>query len=197
MYASAATLRGQPGAQRGPLPHLQLGPLPGPPRGPHPAPQPGLQQGRRREYQCFGATADLKTFRTVGGLQSSPDVRNQQRTEGIQQPARAVNVPFTSTFYEKEGARASCQHVTMRNCRGLPASTTTVKNGNHTVGTPRSMLKPSPPWLHRHGTPPRTGNGMLNVSAQPLQPQKLLFITGEVLSEAGRSQRKGFLHPTN
>ena len=97
-------LIGQPGSQRGPLPHLQLGPLPDPPRGPHPAPQPGLQQGRRREYQCFGATADLKTFRTVGRLQSSPDDRNQQRTEHIQQPAWAVNVPFTCTFYEKEGA---------------------------------------------------------------------------------------------
>ena len=81
MYASAATLLGQPGPQRGPLPHLQLGPLPGSLRGPHPAPQPGLQQGRRREYQCFGTTADLKTFRTVGGLQNFPDVRiNRDRS---------------------------------------------------------------------------------------------------------------------
>ena len=67
-------------------------------RGPYPAPQPGLQQGRRRKYQYFGATADLKTFRTVRGLQSSPDVRNQQRTEHTQQPTRAVNVPFTCIF---------------------------------------------------------------------------------------------------
>ena len=62
---------------------------------------------------------------------------------------------------------------------------------NHTVGTPKFMLKTSPPWLHRRGTAPRTGNGMPNVSAQ------LTFITGEVLSEAGRSQRKGFFHPTD
>ena len=41
MYASAVTLLGQPGPQRGPLPHLQLGPLPGSLREPHPAPQPG------------------------------------------------------------------------------------------------------------------------------------------------------------
>ena len=88
---------GQPSSQRRLLPHLELGPLPGPPRGPHPAPQPGLQQGRRREYQCFGATANLKSFRTVGGLQSSPDVK---------QPAREVNVPFTCTFYEK--GRSAC-----------------------------------------------------------------------------------------
>ena len=54
------------------------------------------------------------------------------------------------------------------------------------------MLKPSSPWLHRHDTPPRSGNGMPNVTAQLFQPQKQLFITGEVLSEAGRSQRKGF-----
>ena len=33
---------------------------------------------------------------------------------------------------------------------------------------------------------------MPNVSAEPLQLQKQRFITGEVLSEAGRSQRKGF-----
>ena len=37
-------LVGQPGSQRGPLPHLQLGPLPGLPRGPHPAPQPGSSE---------------------------------------------------------------------------------------------------------------------------------------------------------
>ena len=37
-----------------------------------------------------------------------------------------------------------------------------MKNANYTVGTPRSMLKPSSPWLHRHGTPPQTGNGMPN-----------------------------------
>ena len=54
------------------------------------------------------------------------------------------------------------------------------------------MLKPSSPWLHRHGTPPRSGNGMPNLTAQLFQPQKQLFITGEVLSEAGRSQWKGF-----
>ena len=35
------------------------------------------------------------------------------------------------------------------------------------------------------------------LSAQLVQPQKQLFITGEVLSEAGRSQRKGFFHPTD
>ena len=35
------------------------------------------------------------------------------------------------------------------------------------------------------------------LSAQLFQLQKQLFITGEVLSEAGRSQRKGFLHPTD
>ena len=33
---------------------------------------------------------------------------------------------------------------------------------------------------------------MPNVSAESLQLQKQRFITGEVLSEAGRSQRKGF-----
>ena len=71
------------------------------------------------------------------------------------------SLAVTCTFYEKEGARASCQHDTLCNCGGLPASTTTVKNANPTVGTPRSMLKSSPPRLHRHGTPPRTGNGML------------------------------------
>ena len=32
-----------------------------------------------------------------------------------------------------------------------PVATTTVKNVNRTVGTPRSMLKLSPPWF-RHGT---------------------------------------------
>ena len=78
MYASAATLLGQPGPQRGPLPHLQLGPLPGSFWGPHPAPQPGLQQGRRREYQCFGATADLKTFQNWGIAELS---RRQESTE--------------------------------------------------------------------------------------------------------------------
>ena len=41
-----------------------------------------------------------------------------------------------------------------------------MKNANHTVGTHRSMLKPSPPWLHCYGTPPRTGNDMPNVSAE-------------------------------
>ena len=85
-----------------------------------------------------------------------------------------------------------CQQDTLCNCEGLPTSTTTVKNANHTVGTHKSMFKPSPPWLHCHGTPPRTGNDMPNVSAEPLQLQKQRFITGEVLSEAGRSQRKGF-----
>ena len=45
-------------------------------------------------------------------------------------------MPFTCTFYEKEGARASCQHVTLRNCRGLPATTTTVKNGNDLLEEP-------------------------------------------------------------
>ena len=72
----------------------------------------------------------------VGGLQSSPDVRNQQRTEHIQQPAWAVNVAFTCSFYENEGARASCQHLTLRNCGGLPASTTTVKNANDLLEQP-------------------------------------------------------------
>ena len=105
MYASVATLLGQPGPQRGPLPHLQLGSLSGSLRGPHPAPQLGLQRGRRREYQCFGATADLKTIRTVGGLQSYLDVRNQQRTEHKNnQLLQSLAVPCT--FYEKEGARA-------------------------------------------------------------------------------------------
>ena len=33
---------------------------------------------------------------------------------------------------------------------------------------------------------------MSNVTAQLFQPQKQLFITGEVFSEAGRSHRKGF-----
>ena len=44
---------------------------------------------------------------------------------------------------------------------------------------------------------PGRANGMPNVTAQLFQPQKQLFITGEVLSEAGRSQRKGVLHPTD
>ena len=93
-----------------------------------------------------------------GGLQSFSDVRNQQRTEHIQRPAWAVNVPFTCTFYEKEGARASCQHVNLRNCGGLPASTTTLKNANdcktsssiHIVGTPTVTTMAPPPW---HATP--------------------------------------------
>ena len=65
-------LIGQPGSQRGPLPHLQLRPVPDPPRGPYPAPQPGLQQGRRREYQYFGAIADLKTFELLGDCRTHP-----------------------------------------------------------------------------------------------------------------------------
>ena len=159
-------------------------------RGPYPAPQPGLQQGRRRTYQYFGATADLKTFRTVDcrAHPTSGSTENGAHTTTNSGSQRAVHMHFLG----KEGARASCQHVTLRNCRGVPASTTTVKNANDTVGRPRSMLKPSSPWLHRHGTPPRSGNGMPNVTAQLYQPQKQLFITGEVLSEAGRSQRKGF-----
>ena len=117
MYASAATLLSQPGPQRGPLPHLQLGPLPGSFWGPHPALQPGDQQGHRREYQCFGGTADLKTFQNWG-IAELPDVRNQQRTEHIQQLVWAV-MAATCTFYEKEGARASCRHDTLCNFGGL------------------------------------------------------------------------------
>ena len=51
------------------------------------------------------------------------------------------SLAVTCTFYEKEGAHASYQHVTLCNCGGLPASTRTVKNANHTVGTHRSCSK--------------------------------------------------------
>ena len=83
---------------------------------------------------------------------------NRERSTYNNQLEQSLAV--TCTFHEKEGARASCQRVTLCNCGGLPASTTTVKNAIPKVGTPRPMLKTSPPWLHRHGTPPRTGNGM-------------------------------------
>ena len=49
-----------------------------------------------------------------------------------------------------------------------------------------------PPW---HVTP--DGQWHAKRILQLLQPQKQLCITGEVLSEAGRSQQKGFLHPTD
>ena len=94
--------------------------------------------------------------------------------------------------YNNQFEQSTCCHMHLAR-----KGTTTVKNANHTVDTSRSMLKTSPPWGHRHGTPPRTGNGMPNVIAQLLQPQKQLFITGEVLSEAGCSQRKGFFQPTD
>ena len=124
--------------------------------------------------------------------------RRQESTENGAQTTTSLSGQgaVTCTFYENQAAHASYQHVTLCNCGGLPASTRTLKNPNHTVDTHRSMLKTSPPWLHRHGTPPRTGNGMPNVPVELLQPQKQLFITGEVLSEAGRSQRKGF-HSTD
>ena len=97
-------LIGQPGSQRGPLPHLQFGPLPDPPRGLYPAPLSGLQQGRRREYQYFGAIAD------------SPDVRNQQRTEHTQQPTWAVNVPFIAL--SRKG-RSACLLLTRHSAQFL------------------------------------------------------------------------------
>ena len=83
---------------------------------------------------------------SFGGLQSYLDVRNQRRTEQKNNQL-LQSLAVTCTFYEKEGARASCQQDTLCNCGGLPTSTTTVKNANHTVGTHRSMLKPSPPWI--------------------------------------------------
>ena len=94
--------------------------------------------------------------------------------------------------YNNQLEQSTCCHMHLAR-----KGTITVENAKHTAGTSRSMLKTSPPWGHRHDTPPRTGNGMPNVIAQLLQPQKQLFITGEVLSEAGCSQRKGFLHPTD
>ena len=78
----------------------------------------------------------FENFPNCGGVQSSPDVRNQQRTEHMQQPAWAVNVPLTCTFDEKEGARVFCQHVTQCNRGGLPASITTLKNANDLLEQP-------------------------------------------------------------
>ena len=57
--------------------------------------------GRRRENQCFGEAAYLETFRTVGGLQNFPDVRNERRSEHTTtnlSSQRAV----TCTLHEKE-----------------------------------------------------------------------------------------------
>ena len=117
--------------------------------------------------------------------------RRQESTENGAQTTTSLSSQraITCTFYEKEGARVSHQHVTLCNCGGLPASTTTVKMQI----TQWARTGPCSKRLH-HGstTPPWTGNDIPNVSAELLQPQKQLIITGEVLSEAGRSQRKGF-----
>ena len=119
---------------------------------------------------------------------------NRERSTYNNQLEQSLAV--TCTFYEKEGARAFCQHVTLCNCGGLPASTTTVKNANPKVGTPMPMLK-----RHHHGSTAMArhpGRAMAcQLIRRALQPQKQLFITGEVLSKAGCSQQKVFLHSTD
>ena len=131
-----------------------------------------------------------------------------RRNSGFENPMSGINrerstynnqleqsLAVTCTFYEKEGARAFCQHVTLCNCGGLPASTTTVKNANPKVGKPMPLLK-----RHHHfiAMARHTGRAMAcQLIRRALQPQKQLFITGEVLSKAGRSQQKVFLHSTD
>ena len=154
--------------------YLQLGPLPGSLRGPHPAPQPGLKQGRRREYQCFGATADLETFEALGDCRT---FRRQELTEiGAHTTTNLSNQrAVTCTLHEKEGARASCQHVTLRNCRGLPASTTTVKNGNDLLEEPAQAFtqwaRPGPcsNRLHHGSTATARHPGRAAVGWRPQQ----------------------------
>ena len=94
--------------------------------------------------------------------------------------------------YNNQFEQSTCCHMYLAR-----KGTTTVKNANHTVGTSRSMLQTSPPWGHRHGTPPRTGNGMPKCSAQLLQLQKPMFILERYFPKLVVSQRKGFLHPTD
>ena len=105
----------------------------------------GSAAGSSERISMFGATADLKTIRTVGGLQDYIDVRNQQRTEQKNNQLLSHQLSHVPSTKRKER---------VPNCGGLPTSTTTVKNANHTVGTHRSMLKPSPPWLHCYGLHP-------------------------------------------
>ena len=188
MDTGAATLLGQPGPQRGSTAAAAVGSAAVFTSGAAPGSAAGSAAGSSERISMLRRNSGFENFPNRWGIAQLSDVRNHQLER---------STCCHMTFYEKEGAHALCQHVTLCNCGGLPALTTTVKNANHTVGRPRSMLKTCPPWLHRHGTPPWTGNGIPNVSAELLQPQKQLFITGEVLSEAGRSQRKGFLHPAD
>ena len=71
-----------------------------------------------------------------------------------------------------------------------------MKNANPKVGTPMPMLKTSPPWLHRHGTPPRTGNGMpIDPPSSPTSKAAFYYWRGTFRSWP--FIREGVLHPTD
>ena len=99
------------------------------------------------------------------------------RPEGIEEDT-VQNVRWSTNFdphlFFSWALTPRPHFVTLCNCGGLPASTRTIKNANHTVGTYRSTQNVStmapPPW---HAF--RTGNGILNVPVELLQPQAGLY----------------------
>ena len=93
------------------LPGPQRGPLPHLQLGPLPGPPRGLHPAPQPGLQQ-GCRRKYQCFGATSYF-------SNQRTEHIHQPARTIN-------------------VTLRNCRGLPASATTVKNANDTLGRPGS-----------------------------------------------------------
>ena len=144
MYTSAATLLGQPGPQLGPLPQLQLGPLRCLLRGPHLAPQLGLQQGRRREYQCL-------SFPTSG--------INRERCPDNNQLEQSTCCHM-HLLRKGKGACLLLRRHSVQLWRPPDVNNNSEECKSHSghvqVHAQIVSTKAPPPWLA-----PRTGNGML------------------------------------